>query len=211
MRRILLLLATMTIAMLLASGVAVAAVRTFSNTSPIVIVDGTVANPTSPANPYPSEVTVRGFSGPIRDVNVILNGFRHRDMEHAAVLLVGPEGQKALLMSDVGGRDTWVVGLNLVLDDEATNSFPDQDVTENEEPTDGRYKPTQGTNLDGQGNPVPGNFPSPAPAGPYGKRLSVFDGTDPNGIWQLYVLDDTNGASGNIHKGWSLRIKAPRL
>jgi subtilisin-like proprotein convertase family protein len=213
MRRMLLLLTTMTIALLVASGVAVAAVLTFSNTSEIFIRDATL-DPADPsgntsipraAEPYPSEITVRGFSGPIRDVDVILKRFRHTFPEDVGVLLVGPEGQKVLLMSDVGGFHD-VAGVKLVLSDEARASLPDLD--EDGPITSGSYKPTQGTNADFQGCPVPADFPSPAPTSPYETSLSVFDGTDPNGIWQLYVLDDCDVDAGKIRGGWTLRIQA---
>jgi hypothetical protein len=207
MRRMLLLLATMTIGVLLASGVAVAAVLTFSNPSEILIRDN------KPAEPYPSEIMVSGFSGPIRDVNLILKGFRHTYPDDVGVLLVGPTGQSALVMSD-SGSEFGVLGLRLILDDEATNSLPDNN--EDGPITDGPYKPTQGTDqrTDGgfEGNLVPQPFPqegtTPPPTGDYGTTLSVFDGTDPNGTWKLYVVDDSNEDRGKIRKGWSLRIKA---
>jgi large repetitive protein len=209
MRRMLLLFITMTIGVLVASGVAVAAVVSFSNTSTIFIRDATFRggeNVPGLAEPYPSEITVSGFSGTILDVNVILKGFTHTFSEDVGVLLVGPEGQKALLMSDVGGGFA-VAGLRLVLDDEATNSLPDDPESAI---TSGTYKPTQGTANNGSVL-VPTDFPSPAPPSPYGTDLSVFDGTDPNGTWQLYVLDDTDLDRGKIRGGWSLRIKAEVL
>ncbi|MEW6059113.1 MAG: IPT/TIG domain-containing protein, partial [Actinomycetota bacterium] len=61
----------------------------------------------------------------------------------------------------------------------------------------GAYKPT---NQGGFGGPAP------APAGPYGTALSVFDGTDPNGTWSLFVFDDELGYSGSIASGWRLDI-----
>ena len=37
--------------------------------------------------------------------------------------------------------------------------------------------------------------------------LSTFDGADPNGTWQLWVMDDASGDVGDI-RGWALRITA---
>ena len=49
-------------------------------------------------------------------------------------------------------------------------------------------------------------MPSPAPAGPYGTSLSALNGVDPNGVWSLYVSDDTRLESGAISNGWSLEL-----
>ena len=67
----------------------------------------------------------------------------------------------------------------------------------------GTYRPANYT-------PPPGfadSFPSPAPAGPYNTAsLALFNGTSPNGVWKLYVVDDTTGDLGNIAGGWTLSI-----
>jgi VCBS repeat-containing protein len=192
MRRTVLLLSTMVVALLLASGVALAA--TFTNTSPIQIVDD------GPANPYPSQINVQNLSGNITDVDLKLSGYSHVFPDDVGVLVVGPQGQKVLVMSDVGFTCD-VSGIDLTFDDEATSSLPDGCAI-----TAGTYKPTQGTAQSGEGSHIDANFPSPAPAGPYGTQLSVFDGTEPNGTWSLYVLDDTDVETGQIANGWSLEI-----
>jgi hypothetical protein len=38
--------------------------------------------------------------------------------------------------------------------------------------------------------------------------LSVFNGTNPNGTWKLYVIDDSAGDNGEITGGWTLTISA---
>ncbi len=194
MRRTTLLLGTMALAILLAGGVAQAATATFSNASPIKIVDF------SPADPYPSQINVQNLSGCITDVDLKLGGFSHIYPDDVGVLVVGPEGQKVLVMSDSGFAFE-VSDIDLTFDDEATSFLPDTSQI-----TAGTYKPSQGTALPGEGFPVPANFPSPAPAGPYGTQLSVFDGTDPSGTWDLYVLSDSSVSTGQIADGWSLAI-----
>ena len=36
--------------------------------------------------------------------------------------------------------------------------------------------------------------------------LSLFNGTNANGTWSLYVLDDAGGDIGSISGGWDLTI-----
>jgi VCBS repeat-containing protein len=196
MRRITLLLTTMVLAVLLIGGVALAAITTFSNSSPIQI------DPSSRADPYPSPIEVQNLSGCITDVNLTISGYSHQYPDNVGVLVVGPKGQKVLVMADSGGNlNNAVSGITLTFDDAASDPVPDQSQI-----TAGTYKPTKGTTLIGGGLPVPANFPSPAPAGPYGTQLSVFDGTDPNGTWNLYILSDSSIYTGQIANGWSLTI-----
>jgi uncharacterized repeat protein (TIGR01451 family) len=50
------------------------------------------------------------------------------------------------------------------------------------------------------------NFPAPALTAPYGTALSGINGSDPNGFWSLFVLDDSPGDSGIIAAGWSMTL-----
>src|SRR5918993_713303 len=138
MRKTLLLLTTMALALLVAGGVALAATTTFSNTSSISIPDS------GAATPYPSEIKVEGLDETISDVNVKLNGFSHGWPDDVAVQVVGPDGTSVLLMSDVGGPplfgDTAVNGIDLTLYDEAASPLPDNGLL-----SSATYKPTKGT------------------------------------------------------------------
>ena len=172
--------------------------RTFSNANPISIVDA------SPSDPYPSEVAVARLKrGKILDVNLALKGYSHQWPDDTAVLLVGPTGKSVVAMSDVGGS-TDTPNVDLTLDDEAAAPLPEGGPIT----TSGAHKPTQGTINEGGANPRPADFPAPAPASPYASALAAFDGTNPNGAWELYVLDDTGFDSGQLAGGWSVTIKA---
>jgi large repetitive protein len=165
----------------------------------------------SPANPYPSKINVQGLSGTITDVNVTLNGYSHGFPDDVAVQVVSPTGKSVLLMSDVGGPlpsgSATVTNINITLDDEAANSLSDSTQL-----TTGTYKPTKGTTPTAlpsgwEDNPVPNSWPPDAPdLTVSGSQLSSFDGTAPNGIWKLYVIDDTQFATGSIAGGWSLEL-----
>lgn len=151
------------------------------------------------AAPYPSTVGVSGARNGITDVNVTLRSLDHTYPDDVDVLLVGPQGQKAILMSDVGGNDN-ATDVNLTFDDEAAAALPDSSVVS------GTYRPVNyGPEL---GDPTgPDSFPGPAAdASAVGSNLSVFDGTNPNGTWSLYVVDDYANDSGDFSGGWSLQI-----
>ena len=130
----------------------------FSNSGPIA-VPGIGTRP-GQANPYPSAITISGLAGTITNVDVTLTGASHTFPSDIDVLLVGPFGQNVVLMADVGGA-TDINNVNLTFDDAALTTVPATIVS-------GTYRPT---NL-GAFNGTP-----PAPAGPYGSALSVFNGT----------------------------------
>ncbi|HKQ38390.1 MAG TPA: MBG domain-containing protein, partial [Verrucomicrobiae bacterium] len=144
------------------------------------------------ANPYPSAINVSGLGGGVAQVIVRLNGFRHTWPNDVDVLLVGPTGQKVMLMSDVGGGVP-VTSVNLTLSDSATASLPRSTAL-----LSGTFKATDFETGDA--------FPTPVPAGSYATTLSAFNGSNPNGTWSLYAIDDGTGDSGSFASGWSLTI-----
>ncbi|QUV81077.1 S8 family serine peptidase [Chloracidobacterium sp. D] len=167
---------------------------TFSNPAPITIpASGT----SGPAAPYPSTINVSGLTGVVTKVTVTLNGFTHTFPDDVDVLLVGPGGQQCILMSDAGGA-AGVSSVNLTFDDAAAVSLPDSTLI-----TSGTYRPTNHP-------PNPDTFPSPGPGSvtqPLNPPLSVFNGTNPNGTWSLFVVDDATLDTGNINGGWSITIQ----
>jgi hypothetical protein len=45
-----------------------------------------------------------------------------------------------------------------------------------------------------------------APAGPYLNVLDDLSGSDPNGVWQLYIYDDAVGRTGVLEGSWMLHF-----
>ena len=76
--------------------------------------------------PYPSECFIPyPPNSVIADVNLHLWGLTHTFPDDLDLLLVGPGGENAIVMSDAGGGSA-VSNLDLVLDDEAGEPLPDE-------------------------------------------------------------------------------------
>jgi hypothetical protein len=118
----------------------------FSNPNPIT-VPGTGTGPAS-GSPYPSTINVTNVTSVISKVTVKIENLSHTFPGDIDILLVGPGGQNAIIMSDVGGGDD-VNGITLTLDDMAAIAMPANLLTA------GTYRPTNLTLGD--------TFPAPAP------------------------------------------------
>src|SRR6185503_14405390 len=116
-----------------------------------------------PATPYPSACVVSGMSGAISDVNVTLTGLSHTFPADIDMLLVSPDGQNAIVMSDAAGGGPGIVNCDLTLDDEAPSPLPSTVPS-----CPGTYQPANY----GTGD----SFPAPAPAPSGNVALSTFDG-----------------------------------
>jgi subtilisin-like proprotein convertase family protein len=168
---------------------------TFSNTNSIIISDTT--NAPTPASPYPSTISVSGLAGSeISKVTVQLFNLHHTFPDDIDILLIGPKGQEAMIMSNVGGETrSPITNINLSLDDDAPSFLPFQPPL-----VSGTFKPTKRLET------LTFDFAAPVPAGSASipAPLSVFQGTQPNGQWRLFVIDDAYPDSGGIDGGWSL-------
>lgn len=175
---------------------------------------GLTINDGAAANPYPSPVTVSGLANiPATGNNVTLTinnftrpGGRTDDID---MLLVGPTGASLIFWSDVGGNATTAISITVTLSDAGTSFLPDAGTL-----TSGTFKPTnESTAQDAFAG---------APAGPYGNPggttvgtgaatfATQFNGTNPNGVWSLYVVDDVQtGETGGSISSWNLSINAP--
>lgn len=152
-------------------------------------------------------------SGPLPDNSQITSGtyrptsvnsglnMTHSWPDDLDLLLVGPNGAKLILMSDVGGS-TAINNITLTLEDAAVSMLQDSGPL-----SGGSFQPTSVSSGAAEA------FPSPAPAGPYpsvspqgaASLSSSFNGSDPNGTWSLYVVTDSAGQpAGSTAGGWSL-------
>ena len=176
--------------------------KTFRNTTAIAI-PGPAGD--GQGDPYPSTIQVSGFRKPkILDVNVTPRSLSHTLPHDIDVLLVAPNGKNALVMSDTGGSGDALTDVTLKLDDEAKKSMDSGTIVS------GTYQPFDRI----PGDTMPGTAPVPSGT----SALSVFDGIDPNGTWQLYIVDDNDDplegtddrGTGELSRGWELQIKARR-
>lgn len=160
--------------------------QTFNNNAAITIRDNTSASL------YPSTINVAGMPGVVSNVIVKLNGVNHTYPDDVDILLVGPNGQKVILMSDAGGSVD-LVNTNLTFDNTASISLPNSSGI-----ATGIYRPTNFGTSD--------TFRTPAPTGSYGTSLAAFNGTAANGAWKLFIMDDARADLGSVTNGWSLII-----
>ena len=173
----------------------------------------TLTDPQVTATPYPGNIVVANLETiPLTGSNVTLtiNSFaRSGRPDDLDMLLVGPTGASLIVWSDVGGTGGPTGTLTITLSDLGASFLPDAGPL-----ASGTFKPTNEST-------VQDSFPAPAPAGPYGNPgpagagtstfASEFNGTNPNGTWSLYIIDDAPNSGGETTTigSWSLDINAP--
>ena len=173
----------------------------FCNQGGIIIPDA------GSATPYPSNISVSGLVGTISKVTVQLNGLSAPRPSNLDFLLVGPGGQAFQFMSDVGDATTPVAGINLTLDDAAASQLPVGSAL-----TGGTFRPTDADPIgsDPYPSPAPASFNRAAPTGS-ATFASVYNGTNPNGNWALYAVDDGVGGGSNSMTSWCLNFTVNKL
>jgi len=147
-----------------------------------------------PAEFYPQSVQVQGVLGHIQKVTVSIDNLAHPRPDDLDILLVGPTGESCILLSDAGDGFgiPAPIGVDLIVGDNAASAFPEKGQI-----STGSYRPTNFGGGD--------TFPAPAPAGGYADNLGVFYGSNPNGTWSLYVVDDKTGERGQLAR-WCINL-----
>jgi uncharacterized repeat protein (TIGR01451 family)/uncharacterized delta-60 repeat protein len=163
-------------------------VTRYTNSAFITIRDNTNALP------YPSTINVSGINGVVAKASVTFTNFSHTHANDVDIMLAAPGGQNMLLLANNGGANA-MNNVMLTLDDSAPTGVPTSSPI------------VTGTNHPNPVLPVAA-FPSPAPPAPYATSLSACIGSNPNGAWKLFVIDDTTLDSGSIANGWILTLTA---
>jgi subtilisin-like proprotein convertase family protein len=163
----------------------VSGLSTFSNSAPMIIPDQ------GEAAPFPSSVVVSGVTGSVNQVTVTLNNFSHSWLADLTIWLIGPAGQSITLLAGAG-RDCELEDVTITFDDAATATIP----------VSGSL---------GSGTYQPSNYAADgsialAPSGATLPGLSSLSGTNPNGQWSLFVMDNIEEDQGTIAGGWSLQF-----
>ncbi len=169
------------------------ATQSFTNTGAITIPY------IGPGSPYPSSILVTGLTNAVSNllvgkVTATLLDFAHTWPNDVEVELVGPAGQAVMLMEHTGA---YYSVSNVVLTFDSTDTSA-QNLPSNSSLVSGTFLPTACSPFD----TLPGLALVPAAD----TNLDLFNGINPNGIWSLYVYDDTQGNNGVITGGWSLGL-----
>lgn len=198
-----------TIAVLLFSGLLIAMPAA---TQAVSFVGGPIAfNDTANSVPYPSSIVVAGLGASLSSITLTLTNYtrssRNDDLD---MLLVGPTGATLIVFSDVGGIAGPTGPITIILSDLGAGFLSDAGPL-----IAGTFKPTNESTAQDA-------FAASAPVGPYGNPggatvgagpntfATQFNGTNPNGTWSLYIVDDVpvnDGETGSI-TGWTLNITA---
>lgn len=152
--------------------------------------------PVGKASPYPSRLELAKLGGQVTEVTASLTRIQHKFPEDIDALLVGPDGQHVMLMSDACAQDIFIQ-VTFTFDDDAPQLLPSDGC----DPFIPAWRPTNWNS-----EPAETALPAPAPPGPYGYFLSAFDGSSPNGAWRLFVVDDTDLQGGRLRDGWRLTL-----
>lgn len=182
------------LALALQSGVALAALRTFSNPAQFSFGGTTLS----------STIPVAGVNGAILDAQVRLNGaavqFFANGLEDIDLLLVSPSGEEIILMSFACDATPGPVTLQFA----SSGSLLPSGVS-GLACVSGIFQASDFSNL--VGGYVLDSPPAPAP--PYPGTLANLVGDNPNGNWTLYAEEFGGNQGGVLQGGWDLLLSMP--
>jgi len=153
------------------------------------------------ASPYGSPIVVSGVTGTIENITLSLNGLSHTWADDLGAVVVAPSGTSVMLFSGPGGFFR-VSNLSLTFDDNAGAPLPDEGQL-----VSGTFQPGQEQYDDFYPAPGPGGKLVDTDPAPWSYAFAPLFSQDPNGTWNLFVLDSGPGDSGSISGGWGLTFQ----
>src|ERR1700743_1839672 len=185
---------------------AAAEVETHTFVNPANIQPSGDANATlGVATLYPDTIEVPSYPGTIIKVTATILDLGSGRPEDIDMALESPDGTAVMLMSDACGNESHNLGGDdWTFDDDASTFLSRIGCRPGELAS---FKPT---NYFEEEHPDEMDVLGVGPSEPH-NELADFDGSEPGGIWQLSVLDDSPGVVGFGIGGWSLSldIEAP--
>ena len=157
--------------------------------------------------PYPSQITVSNGPSAIGSMRVTLYDLNANSPDDLDIMLVSPGGQAFILTANAGGPSQ-ATPATINFSDTAGQVIPDNGplVTDN-------FEPTSYGSVAAFPAPAPASFNLPGSTiGGTGTQTlnGNFGGTNANGVWSLYVRNDTPTddplAVGNIAGGWGIEF-----
>lgn len=173
----------------------------FTNSTPITFTTGGA----NLGSPYPSSINVQGMPGviPFNDPNAIkvtINNISHTWLADLAIVLKSPKAESMLLQlcaSDNKGFEAQ--SLTYSISDAGATRLSDV-----ENPIQGGvYRPASFCNR--PAIPSVASYGVPSPGGD-ATISSILGGSEPNGSWNLYVVDFFSGDGGVMAGGWTLDL-----
>jgi len=182
-------------------------VTVFSNPAAITPVDrasnNAGTNPGIPTTNYPSVINVSGLTGVVTKVTVTF-AITSTFPDDFDILLVSPTGAMSLVMSDANGSGDHT-NISYTFDQSAATTMPNDPTTVT---PSGTFQPS---NFLGFATPEPGgqdNFPTAGGLMSYPTDFNIFNGSNPNGDWKLYVVDDQVIDNVSLPGGWSIDVQS---
>jgi len=170
----------------------------FTNAAAINIPDDGVNGATS-------TIAVSGTSGPISSITLTLNNYTVPRPQHVDFLLVGPGGQKFVVMSDAGGQNaaSSTSSVNITFSDAGATQFSQAGPL-----TSGTFKPVDyDVSVAFPTSPAPYSSPSPLGSATFSSVFGGLSGASVNGNWVLHAFDSSPGpGTSSVAGGWSLDI-----
>jgi subtilisin-like proprotein convertase family protein len=162
-------------------------VSTFTNSTAITIPSS------GNASLYPWPITVSGLTGTVTDVDVRFTNLAHTWRGDIDMALVGPTGVAITVMSNIGGSGRFNTANTITF----STGSPAVPGTGNITGTQ-TYSPTADATVDNYPAPGPGAVNPPA-------NLALYNGVNPNGVWNMFIVDDAAPDGGSC-ASWSLII-----